>query len=52
MQHEIIYLPSYLLLKEACLVCDLTGPGKIYLQSRSADAFLSWFIPQLPKREH
>lgn len=34
------------------LVCELTGPGKIYLQSRSADAFLSWLIPQLPKREH
>lgn len=34
------------------LVCELTGPGKIYLQSRSADAFLSWLIPQIPKREH
>lgn len=34
------------------LVCELTGPGKIYLQSRSADAFLSWLIPQLPKKEH
>jgi len=34
------------------LVCALTGPGKIYLQSRSADAFLSWLIPQLPKKEH
>ena len=34
------------------LVCELTGPGKIYLQSRNADAFLSWLIPQLPKKEH
>lgn len=32
------------------LVCELTGPGKIYIQSRSADAFLSWLIPQLPKK--
>ena len=32
------------------LVCELTGPGKIYLQSRSNDAFLSWLIPQLPSR--
>jgi len=31
------------------LVCDLTGPGKIMIQSRSADAFLAWLIPQLPK---
>jgi uncharacterized protein (TIGR00266 family) len=33
------------------LVCQLTGPGKIYIQTRSADAFLSWLIPQIPKRE-
>jgi uncharacterized protein (TIGR00266 family) len=32
------------------LVCRLTGPGKILIQSRSTDAFLSWLIPQLPKR--
>jgi len=32
------------------LVCELTGPGKIMIQSRSADAFLSWLIPQLPKK--
>ncbi len=31
------------------LVCELSGPGKILLQSRSADAFLSWLIPHLPK---
>jgi uncharacterized protein (TIGR00266 family) len=30
------------------LVCDLTGPGRIYLQTRSQDAFLGWLIPQLP----
>lgn len=34
------------------LVCDLTGPGKILIQTRSADAFLSWLIPQLPKNNH
>lgn len=33
------------------LVCELAGPGKITIQSRSADAFLSWLIPQLPKRQ-
>ena len=30
------------------LVCDLTGPGRVWLQSRSADAFLSWLIRKLP----
>jgi uncharacterized protein (TIGR00266 family) len=30
------------------LVCDLTGPGRVYLQSRSQRAFLDWLIPQLP----
>ena len=33
------------------LVCELTGPGKIMIQSRSADAFLSWLIPKIPERE-
>jgi uncharacterized protein (TIGR00266 family) len=32
------------------LVVDLTGPGKVLLQTRSDDAFLSWLIPRLPKR--
>ena len=30
------------------LVVDLTGPGMIYTQSRSQDAFLGWLIPKLP----
>jgi len=30
------------------LVVDLTGPGKLLLQTRSQDSFLSWLIPQLP----
>jgi len=34
------------------LVCELTGPGKIMIQTRSADAFLSWLIPQLPKKSN
>ncbi|MFQ5875603.1 MAG: TIGR00266 family protein [Dehalococcoidia bacterium] len=32
------------------LVVELTGPGRIYIQSRSTDAFLSWLIPLLPSR--
>jgi uncharacterized protein (TIGR00266 family) len=32
------------------LVVDLTGPGRIYLQSRSPEAFLAWLIPRLPQR--
>ena len=31
------------------LVCKLTGPGRIWIQSRSVDAYLSWLIPKLPK---
>lgn len=31
------------------LVCEFTGPGIIYLQTRSEDAFVSWLIPKLPK---
>ena len=30
------------------LVVDLTGPGRVLLQTRSTDAFLSWLIPKLP----
>ena len=33
------------------LVCRLTGPGRIFIQSRSADAFLAWLIPNLPRGE-
>jgi len=33
------------------LVVDLTGPGKILMQTRSDDAFLSWLIPKLPKTD-
>ncbi|CAN5783638.1 hypothetical protein BH23CHL2_BH23CHL2_32320 [soil metagenome] len=30
------------------LVVDLIGPGDVYLQTRSQDAFLSWLIPSVP----
>jgi uncharacterized protein (TIGR00266 family) len=31
------------------LVVDLTGPGKVLLQTRSVGAFLDWLMPRLPK---
>jgi uncharacterized protein (TIGR00266 family) len=34
------------------LVVDLTGPGRVLLQSRSTDQFLAWLIPQLPHKEY
>lgn len=34
------------------LVVDLTGPGRVLLQSRSTDQFLSWLIPQLPRPDY
>jgi len=33
------------------LVVDLTGPGRFWLQTRSEDAFLTWLIPRIPRRE-
>lgn len=32
------------------LVVELEAPGKVTLQSRSQDAFLSWLIPRIPKQ--
>ena len=32
------------------LVVDLTGPGKVLLQTRSVGAFLGWLVPKLPKQ--
>lgn len=29
------------------LVVDLTGPGRVYMQTRSEDAFMAWIAPQL-----
>lgn len=31
------------------LVCEFRGDGTVWLQTRSADAFLSWLIPKLPR---
>jgi len=33
------------------LVVELTGPGMIYMQTRSPQALINWIIPQLPKPE-
>jgi uncharacterized protein (AIM24 family) len=29
-------------------VVELTGPGRLLMQTRSEGAFLAWLIPQLP----
>jgi len=34
------------------LVCEFTGPGLVYLQTRSEHAFLHWLIPRLPNRSN
>ena len=31
------------------LVVELIGPGRVLMQTRSTDAFLTWLIPKLPK---
>jgi uncharacterized protein (TIGR00266 family) len=32
------------------LVCNLTGPGRVLMQSRSVNAFVSWLSPKLPTK--
>jgi uncharacterized protein (TIGR00266 family) len=32
------------------LVVDLTGPGRVLMQTRSSDAFLTWLMPQVQRR--
>ncbi|MET0458309.1 MAG: TIGR00266 family protein, partial [Ilumatobacteraceae bacterium] len=32
------------------LVVRLTGPGRIYLQTRSPESFLAWLVPKLPTK--
>ncbi len=32
------------------LVVDMTGPGKVLMQTRSVGAFLDWLMPRLPKQ--
>lgn len=31
------------------LVCRFTGPGRVWTQTRSQDAFLSWLLPKIPQ---
>lgn len=31
------------------LVCELVGPGRVLMQTRSEDAFLGWLLPKIPK---
>ncbi len=31
------------------LVCELTGPGRVLMQTRSEEAFLGWLLPKLPQ---
>lgn len=33
------------------LVVELTGPGRVMIQTRSPQALINWIIPQIPKRE-
>ena len=32
------------------LVCQLTGPGRVLMQSRSTGAFLGWLLPKIPSK--
>jgi uncharacterized protein (TIGR00266 family) len=34
------------------LVCELTGPGRVLMQTRSEDAFLGWLIPKIPSKSN
>jgi uncharacterized protein (AIM24 family) len=31
------------------LVVELTGPGRIWMQTRSPQALINWIVPNLPK---
>lgn len=34
------------------LICQLTGPGRVLMQTRSEEAFLGWLIPQIPSKSN
>jgi uncharacterized protein (TIGR00266 family) len=34
------------------LVIQMTGPGRIFIQTRSPQALINWIIPQLPKQNN
>ena len=34
------------------LVCRLTAPGRVLMQSRSEEAFLGWLLPKIPSQSN
>lgn len=34
------------------LVCEFTGPGLIYMQTRSEEALVNWIVPKIPNRNN
>jgi uncharacterized protein (TIGR00266 family) len=34
------------------LVCELTGPGRVLMQTRSEEAFLGWLLPKVPQKSN
>jgi uncharacterized protein (TIGR00266 family) len=34
------------------LVCELQGPGRVLMQSRSEEAFLGWLLPKIPSKSN
>ncbi|NJL57739.1 TIGR00266 family protein [bacterium] len=34
------------------LVCDLGGPGRLLMQTRSEEALINWIIPQVPQQSN
>jgi len=34
------------------LVCEFTGPGRIYLQTRSEESLVNWMVARMPKRSN
>lgn len=34
------------------LICGLTGPGRVLMQTRSEEAFLGWLIPHIPQKSN
>jgi uncharacterized protein (TIGR00266 family) len=34
------------------LVCELTGPGRVLMQTRSEEAFLGWLLPKIPSKSN
>jgi uncharacterized protein (TIGR00266 family) len=32
------------------LVCEITGPGRILMQTRSEEALIAWITPRIPQR--